>query len=225
MDHITTLAVGLMAVVTVLALLGMAAALFGVDSRPCVGDTHTGSQRTATGSDPDQYRGRVSSSASGFPPIESLAFLSDGTVTALVTATGSVEWLCLPRMDGPSVFGAILDRGAGHFRIGPVGGPVATSRRYLPGSLVLETTWVTETGTLVLTDALTVDASGRPESCLVRSVTLHRGQVSGGGRPGDATRLRRTHRRVRWLGGRGPGVGRVQGIRVPVGRGGRPAAI
>ena len=92
-----------------------------------------------------------------FPPIESLAFLSDGEVTALVTATGSVEWLCLPRMDGASVFGAILDRRAGHFRIGPVGGPVATSRRYLPGSLVLETTWVTDTGTLVLTDGLTVD--------------------------------------------------------------------
>ena len=110
-----------------------------------------------------------------FPPIESLAFLSDGEVTALVTATGSVEWLCLPRMDGASVFGAILDRRAGHFRIGPVGGPVATSRRYLPGSLVLETTWVTDTGTLVLTDGLTVDESGRPDQCLVRSVRCTRG--------------------------------------------------
>jgi len=120
----------------------------------------------------------VSSNASGFPPIESLAFLSDGVVTALVTDAGSVEWLCLPRMDGPSVFGAILDRSAGHFRIGPVGGPVATSRRYLPGSLVLETSWVTETGTLVLIDALTVDRSGRPDSCLVRSVHCLDGQVT-----------------------------------------------
>jgi alpha,alpha-trehalase len=120
----------------------------------------------------------VSSNLSGFPPIESLAFLSDGVVTALISSTGSVEWLCLPRMDGPSVFGAILDRGAGHFRIGPIGGPVATSRRYLPGSLVLETTWVIDTGTLVLTDALTLDQAGRPDSCLVRSIHCLAGEVT-----------------------------------------------
>ncbi|MCY7418903.1 MAG: DUF5911 domain-containing protein, partial [Chloroflexi bacterium] len=113
-----------------------------------------------------------------FPPIESLAFLSDCVVTALVTATGTVDWLCLPRMDGPSVFGAILDRRAGHFRIGPVGGPVATSRRYLPGSLVLETTWVTTTGTLVLTDALVVDEAGRSESCLVRIARCTSGELT-----------------------------------------------
>ena len=113
-----------------------------------------------------------------YPPIESLAFLSDGVVTALIGPDGSVEWLCLPRMDGPSVFGAILDRGAGHWRVGPAGGPLATSRRYLPGSLVLETTWVTDTGTLVLIDALTVDRSGRPDSCLVRSVHCLGGQVA-----------------------------------------------
>jgi len=122
------------------------------------------------------YRDRVSR-PDEFPPIESLAFLSDGVVTALVTATGSVEWLCLPRMDGPSVFGAILDRHAGHFRIGPVGGPVATSRRYLPGSLVLETTWVTGTGTLVLTDALVVDEAGRSESCMVRTLRCTAGTL------------------------------------------------
>ena len=103
----------------------------------------------------------------GFPPIESLGFLSDGVVTALVAADASIEWMCIPRMDGPSVFGAILDRSAGHFRVGPVGGPVATSRRYLPGSLVLETTWDTAIGTLVLTDALTVDETGWPDACLV----------------------------------------------------------
>ena len=81
-------------------------------------------------------------------------------------------------MDGPSVFGAILDRHAGHFRIGPVGGPVATARRYLPGSLVLETTWVTPTGTLVLTEALVVDESGRSQSCLVRIVRCTSGEVT-----------------------------------------------
>jgi GH15 family glucan-1,4-alpha-glucosidase len=119
----------------------------------------------------------VINSPPGFPPIESLGFLSDGVVTALVAADASIEWMCIPRMDGPSVFGAILDRSAGHFRVGPVGGPVATSRRYLPGSLVLETTWDTAIGTLVLTDALTVDETGRPDACLVRSLRCAAGEV------------------------------------------------
>jgi alpha,alpha-trehalase len=118
------------------------------------------------------------SSVAGYPPIESLAFLSDGVVTALVTEDGSVEWLCLPRMDGPSVFGAILDRNAGHFRVGPAGGGPATARRYLPGSLVLETTWATEAGTLVVTDALTVDQHGRARGSLVRSIACTTGEVS-----------------------------------------------
>ncbi|TMC66474.1 MAG: glycosyl hydrolase family 15, partial [Chloroflexi bacterium] len=56
---------------------------------------------------------------SAFPPIAEYAFLSDCEVTALVAPSGNVEWLCLPRMDGPSVFGAILDRDAGGFRFGP----------------------------------------------------------------------------------------------------------
>jgi GH15 family glucan-1,4-alpha-glucosidase len=114
----------------------------------------------------------------GYPSIESLGFLSDGVVTALVSASGSVEWLCIPRMDSPSVFGAILDRRAGHLRVGPTGGPPATSRRYLPGSLVLETTWDTESGTLVVTDALTVDADGRPDASLVRWVRCTAGEVA-----------------------------------------------
>ena len=65
-----------------------------------------------------------------------------------------MEWLCAPRPDSPSVFGAILDRGAGHFRISPYGISVPAARRYLPGSLILETTWQTHTGWLIVRDAL-----------------------------------------------------------------------
>ena len=54
----------------------------------------------------------------------------------------------------PSVFGAILDRAAGHFRLGPYGVSVPAARRYLPGSLILETTWQTHTGWLIVRDAL-----------------------------------------------------------------------
>src|SRR5690242_21671973 len=67
-----------------------------------------------------------------FPPIADYAFLSDCENTCLISSAGSVEWLCVPRPDSPSVFGAILDRAAGHFRLGPYGVTVPAARRYLP---------------------------------------------------------------------------------------------
>ena len=73
------------------------------------------------------------SQVSAFPPIADYAFLSDCETTALVAPNGNVEWLCLPRMDSPSVFGAILDRDAGSFRIGPADVSVPAARRYIPG--------------------------------------------------------------------------------------------
>ena len=89
-----------------------------------------------------------------FPPIADYAFLSDCENTCLISSAGAVEWLCVPRPDSPSVFGAILDRGAGHFRLGPYGVSVPAARRYLPGSLILETTWQTHTGWVIVRDAL-----------------------------------------------------------------------
>src|SRR6516164_9217925 len=89
-----------------------------------------------------------------FPPIADYAFLSDWETTCLISPAGSVEWLCVPRPDSPSVFGAILDRSAGHFRLGPYGVSVPSARRYLPGSLIMETTWQTPTGWLIVRDAL-----------------------------------------------------------------------
>ena len=52
------------------------------------------------------------------------------------------------------MFGAILDRGAGHFRLGTLRGVVLAARRYLPGSLIMETTWQTHTGWVIVRDAL-----------------------------------------------------------------------
>src|ERR1700674_4604152 len=76
---------------------------------------------------------------SPFPPIADYAFLSDCEVTALIAPSGNVEWMCLPRMDSPSIFAAMLDRGAGTFRLGPSDATVPAARRYLPGTMVLET--------------------------------------------------------------------------------------
>jgi alpha,alpha-trehalase len=89
-----------------------------------------------------------------FPPIADFGFLSDCETCALVAPNGGVEWLCLPRFDSPSVFGAILDRDAGFFRLGPIDVRVPADRRYLPGTMVLETTWQGPRGWLVVRDVL-----------------------------------------------------------------------
>jgi alpha,alpha-trehalase len=86
-------------------------------------------------------------------PIADYALLSDCNSAALVSREGAVEWLCMPRFDSPSIFGRILDADAGHWTIQPTGA-FTTERRYLPGSLVVETTFRTEDGVVRLTDAL-----------------------------------------------------------------------
>jgi GH15 family glucan-1,4-alpha-glucosidase len=91
-----------------------------------------------------------------FPPIGAYGFLSDCHTSALVSYDGAVEWLCLPRFDSPSAFAALLDRGAGHFKVAPRGVVVPISRRYEPGTLVIETTWVTESGWVVTHDLLSI---------------------------------------------------------------------
>ena len=91
---------------------------------------------------------------SKFPPIAEYAFLSDCHTTALMAPDGSIEWMCLPRPDGPSIFGALLDRTAGFFRMGPAHVFVPSQRHYVPGSLVVETVWAAPTGWLVVRDAL-----------------------------------------------------------------------
>jgi GH15 family glucan-1,4-alpha-glucosidase len=93
---------------------------------------------------------------SPFPPIADYGFLSDCHTGALVASDGSIEWMCLPHFDSPSVFGALLDRSAGSWRVGPYGLYVPAGRRYIPGTNVIETTWMTPQGWLRVIDALTV---------------------------------------------------------------------
>ena len=94
--------------------------------------------------------------ASAFPPIADLGFLSDCHTGALVTSDGSIEWMCVPHFDSPSVFAALLDRGAGSWRVGPYGVFVPAGRRYLPGTNMIETTWMTPQGWVRVLDALTI---------------------------------------------------------------------
>jgi alpha,alpha-trehalase len=93
---------------------------------------------------------------SPFPPIADYAFLSNCHTGALVAQDGAVDWLCVPRFDSPSIFGSLLDRQAGTFRFAPYGVNHPIARVYVPGTNVLETTWKTRSGWVVIRDALTM---------------------------------------------------------------------
>jgi alpha,alpha-trehalase len=129
---------------------------------------------------------------SPFTPIADYAFLSDCHTGALVAPDGAVDWLCVPRFDAPSVFGSLLDREAGAFRLGPFGINFPGSRAYEPGTNILVTTWHTPHGWVVVRDALTmgprrgvdeVTRHTRPpadddaDHLLVRTVTCIDGRV------------------------------------------------
>ncbi len=101
---------------------------------------------------------------SPFPPIAEYAFLSNCHTGALVAPDGSVDWLCVPRFDSPSIFGSLLDREAGTFRFAPFGINVPTSRAYEPGTNVMVTTWKTPSGWVVVRDALTMGPTRGPDT-------------------------------------------------------------
>src|SRR5581483_4398643 len=116
-------------------------------------------------------------------PIADYALLSDCHTAALVSTGGSVDWLCFPRFDRPSIFGRMLDPDAGHWSIRPVGDHTVT-RRYLDDTMVLATTFTTSTGSVTLTDALAVgrnerghELGGGAPSVLLRSVEGVSGEV------------------------------------------------
>ncbi len=116
-------------------------------------------------------------------PIAEHAFLSDCHSAALVTATGSVSWLCWPRFDSPAVFAALLDEDAGSWSIRP-SGQFTTQRRYVGRTLVLETTFRTASGTMVAVDALAVGADNQGHELgigaphlLIRTVTCVDGVI------------------------------------------------
>ena len=101
-------------------------------------------------------------------PIADYGMLADGHCAALVDRHGAVDWLCMPRFDSPAVFARLLDPEGGHFSITPVG-DVDVRRRYLPGSLVIETEFVAATGTARLRDALAVAEGERGHAVGLRA--------------------------------------------------------
>jgi len=116
-------------------------------------------------------------------PIGDYALLSDCRSAALVSTGGSVDWLCFPRFDGPSVFARLLDAAAGHWSIRPAG-DFQTSRTYLEDTMLLQTTFHTPTGVATVVDALAVGRNDRGHelgagatSALLRRVSGVEGEV------------------------------------------------
>ena len=117
-------------------------------------------------------------------PIADHALLSDRHSAALVTTEGSVDWLCFPRFDSASVFGALLDKDAGHWSIRP-SGEFTVTRSYVEASMVLRTVFDTAQGTLELLDAMDLGTSSDPHRlgenaphALLRGLQCTRGRVT-----------------------------------------------
>ncbi|MFL5447578.1 MAG: glycoside hydrolase family 15 protein [Gemmatimonadales bacterium] len=110
------------------------------------------------------------------------AAIGDGRSLALVGRDGSIDWLCWPRFDSPSLFGRMLDPSAGHWRIAPVA-PFRTERRYIEDTNVLQTRFITEAGTVVLIDLMPVCSEKEkedlllPEREVLRLIECEQGEV------------------------------------------------
>lgn len=108
--------------------------------------------------------------------IEDYALIGDCQTAALVGKDGSIDWLCFPRFDSPACFAALLGTpDHGRWKIAPVEPIRRVTRRYRPDTLVLETTFETDSGEVTLVDCMPI-RTGQPD--LARLVTGVRGRVA-----------------------------------------------
>jgi GH15 family glucan-1,4-alpha-glucosidase len=157
-------------------------------------------------------------------PIEGYGLVGDTRTAALVSSSGALDWMCVPRFDGAPVFGRLVGgRQAGTFRMGPNGPATVVERRYRPDTATLQTTWSTpasrsgtsgpsvplepsrEPGRLTLTEGMLAEVSGGllPSTVLVRRLSCEDGEcravVQLDPRLGERHRLPKVRRRGRTL--------------------------
>ena len=115
----------------------------------------------------------------GYQPIENYGIIGDLHTTALVGMDGSIDWLCLPHHDSPSVFAAILDDAiGGRFKISPIGGEATTKQLYWPDTNVLVTRFFTPDGVGEVTDYMPIGASAEGRHRIIRRVEVVRGAMT-----------------------------------------------
>ena len=116
-----------------------------------------------------------------YPAIEDHGLIGDLQTAALVATDGTVDWMCLPRFDSPSVFASLLDqRGGGQFALAPTGGKHTTRQMYLPNTAILVTRFLSEGGVAEVVDFMPVETPGvaTDRHRLVRMVNGIRGEMT-----------------------------------------------
>src|SRR5918995_2816907 len=135
----------------------------------------------ASASEQTDPEGRSGEDTPGYQPIENYGIIGDLHTTALVGMDGSIDWLCLPHHDSPSVFAAILDCAkGGRFKVSPGGGEVTTKQLYWPDTNVLVTRFFTPDGVGEITDYMPIGAleSDHKRHQIVRRVEVVRGTMT-----------------------------------------------
>jgi GH15 family glucan-1,4-alpha-glucosidase len=112
-----------------------------------------------------------------YQPIENYGLIGDLATTALVCMNGSIDFMCFPRFDSPTIFAALLDQGnGGHFQIAPAAGEFQQRQRYFPDTNILLTRFLGEQGIAAISDFMALDHLGHRHN-LVRRVKVVRGEI------------------------------------------------
>jgi GH15 family glucan-1,4-alpha-glucosidase len=118
---------------------------------------HAGRARSKAGNAAAE-RAHDATASGAAAAIEDYALIGDCHTAALVSKQGSIDWLCWPRFDSPACFAALLGTPEnGRWRIAPIQTPTRVTRRYLPGTMILETLFETDTGSAALIDFMAVE--------------------------------------------------------------------